>query len=81
MKNQTNEEQELIAQLGKRLKKLRLQKGYTNYEHFANEHGISRTQYGRYETGDNLKFLTLCKILKGMDVSLKDFFEEGFEDD
>lgn len=79
MKNQTNEQQELIAQLGKRLKQLRLRQGYTNYEHFANEQGISRTQYGRYETGNNLKFLTLCKILDGMNISLAEFFAEGFE--
>jgi transcriptional regulator with XRE-family HTH domain len=79
MKDLTNEEKELISRLGKRIKQLRLEKGFTNYEHFANEHGISRTQYGRYETGDNFKFLTLCKILKGLDISLKDFFKEGFE--
>lgn len=79
MKELTNEEKELIARLGKRIKQLRLDKGFSNYEHFANEHAISRTQYGRYETGDNVKFLTLFKVLKGLDVSLKDFFAEGFE--
>lgn len=80
MKDFTNEEKELIERLGKRIKELRLAKGYTNYEHFANEHAISRTQYGRYETGDNLKLLTLFKILKGLDISLKEFFEKGFND-
>ncbi|WP_256003485.1 helix-turn-helix domain-containing protein [Pedobacter deserti] len=79
MKSQTDEQRELITQLGKRLKQFRIKKGYTNYEHFANEYGISRTQYGRYETGDNLKFLTLCKILDGMNVSLAEFFAEGFQ--
>jgi transcriptional regulator with XRE-family HTH domain len=80
MKNQTEEEQRLIAQLGKRLKRFRIQQGFTSYEHFANEHGFSRTQYGRYETGENMKFITLCRILKAMDISLEIFFSEGFED-
>ncbi len=70
----------LLAKLGKRIKDLRIEKGYTNYEHFAYESGISRTQYGKYEIGDNLKFLTLVKILKAMNVSLTEFFAEGFED-
>lgn len=70
----------LLAKLGKRIKDLRIKNGYTNYEHFAYESGISRTQYGKYEIGDNLKFLTLIKILKTMNVSLAEFFAEGFEE-
>lgn len=79
MKNLTAEEQELLTRLGKRIKKLRQEKGYTNYEHFAYEHGISRTQYGKYETGENIKFITLVRVLKGLDVSLKDFFSQDFQ--
>lgn len=78
---QSNKEEiKLLGKLATRIKTLRIQKGYTNYEHFANESGISRTQYGKYEVGENLKLLTLAKILKTMDVSLKDFFSEGFEE-
>lgn len=78
---QTNKEEiKLLGKLAIRIKTLRIQKGFTNYEHFANESGISRTQYGKYEIGENLKLLTLAKILKTMDVSLKDFFSEGFEE-
>lgn len=80
MKELTNEEKKLISQLGKRIKTLRIKNGFSNYEHFANEKGISRTQYGRYEVGDNIKFLTLVKILKGLDISLEEFFESGFGD-
>jgi transcriptional regulator with XRE-family HTH domain len=78
MKDLTDEEKELISKLGQRIKELRIKKGYTNYEHFAYEHGISRTQYGSYETGENMKFLTLVKVLKGLDVSLSEFFSEDF---
>lgn len=74
------EETKLLSKLATRIKTLRIQKGFTNYEHFANESGISRTQYGKYEVGENLKLLTLAKILKTMDISLKEFFSEGFEE-
>lgn len=73
-------DQKLLAKLAARLKKLRIEKGYSNYEHFANDSGISRTQYGKYEVGENMKILTLHKILQHLDISLKDFFAEGFDD-
>jgi transcriptional regulator with XRE-family HTH domain len=76
MKDLTDEEKELLKKLGQRIKELRIKKGYTNYEHFAYEHGISRTQYGNYETGENMKILTLVKVLKGLNVSLSEFFSE-----
>ncbi|GAB5529132.1 MAG: hypothetical protein Roseis3KO_09090 [Roseivirga sp.] len=67
-----------IEQLGKRIREIRLAKGYTNYESFAYEHNIPRPQYGRYERGEDLKFSSLLKVLKGFDMSLKEFFSEGF---
>lgn len=80
MKELTDEEKKLISMLANRIKALRIEKGHSNYEHFANESGISRTQYGRYEQGDNLKFLTLYKVLNGLGVTFKEFFEQGFEE-
>ncbi len=73
------EELQLLEKLAKRIKTLRIEKGFSNYEHFAYESGISRTQYGKYERGDNLKFLTLIKVLKTLDISVSDFFAEGFD--
>ncbi len=70
---------EYLKKLGKRLKELRIKKGYTNYEYFAFENNIGRAQYGKYETGGNIQFDTLVKILKALDISLKDFFAEGFD--
>jgi len=67
-------------QLGNRLKYFRKLKGYSNYERFAYEINISRTQYGKYEAGGNIKFSTLLKILKQLEVPLKEFFQEGFDD-
>lgn len=72
-------EEKWLQNLGNRLKYFRKLKGYTNYEHLAYDVGISRSQYGKYENGGNIKFTTLCKILKHLDISLKDFFSKGFD--
>jgi transcriptional regulator with XRE-family HTH domain len=66
-------------QLGKKLKALRKAKGFANYEQFAYTYNLSRAQYGKYEKGVNINFKTLLKILDIHEISLKDFFGEGFE--
>ena len=71
-------EQIKLDQLGERLKYFRKLKGFSNYEHFAYDLGISRSQYGKYEKGGNIKFSTLCKILQFLDVPLNEFFNNGF---
>lgn len=76
-----NEESKHLDQLGNRLRYYRKLKGYTNYEHLAYDLGISRSQYGKYENGGNIKFSTLCKILSFLDVSLKEFFSDGFDEE
>lgn len=38
--------QEQLQKLGQRIKSLRIEKGYTNYEHFVYEHNIPRAQFG-----------------------------------
>jgi transcriptional regulator with XRE-family HTH domain len=73
-----NFEKEKLDQLGERLRYYRKLKGYSNYEHLAYDLGISRSQYGKYENGGNIKFSTLVKILHHLKVSLKEFFSEGF---
>lgn len=69
-----------LENLGKRIKSLRKEAGYTNYEKFAFTHDIDRSQYGKYETGGDLRFSSLLKVLKGLDISLAEFFSEGFEE-
>ena len=73
-----SKETEKLYQLGERLRHFRKMKGYTNYEHLAYDLGISRSQYGKYENGGNIKFSTLIKILDHLNISLKEFFDEGF---
>ncbi len=68
-----------LKQLGNRLKALRIKKGYTNYEYFAFENNIGRAQYGKYETGGNIQFDTLVKLIQLHGLTLKEFFSEGFD--
>ncbi len=68
-----------LENLGKRLRDLRREKGYTNYEQFAFDHELPRAQYGRYEKGQDIRFSSLLKVLKAMNISLKEFFGEGFD--
>jgi transcriptional regulator with XRE-family HTH domain len=76
MKKTKSKEQ---VQLGNRIKQLRISKGYSNYEYFAYENEISRSQYGRYEKGEDLRFSSLIKLTKAFEISLSEFFSEGFE--
>ena len=71
---------ELLLQIAQRLKHLRKEKGYGNYEVFAFDHSIPRSQYGRYEAAaSDMRITSLATVLKAMDITLADFFAEGFE--
>lgn len=68
-----------IKKLAKRIKSLRIEKGYNSYENFAFENGIHRAQYGRYETGTDMQYTSLLKIAKAFNMTLEEFFSEGFD--
>jgi transcriptional regulator with XRE-family HTH domain len=68
-----------ILKMAKRLRELRIQRGYTSYESFANDHGLSRALYGRYEKGKDLRFSSLVKIVTALNMTLEEFFSEGFD--
>ena len=66
-----------LVRLGKRIKELRKEKGYSNYENFAFEHGIARAQYGKYETGDkDLRFTSLLKLIRAFGMTPEEFFRD-----
>lgn len=68
-----------LQKVGARMRQLRIEKGYTNYEHFAYENEISRSQYGKYEQGrDDLRLSSLYKVLKSLDIDFETFFSQGF---
>lgn len=71
--------EKVLKKVGSRIKKLRIKKGYTNYEYFAWDHHIPRSQYARYEQGKDLRLSSLLKVLKALDITLEEFFQKGFD--
>ena len=67
-----------LVKLGKRIKALRIEQGYTNYEYFAYEHNIPRSQFGRYENGEDLRYSSLLRVVKAFGMTMEEFFSEGF---
>jgi transcriptional regulator with XRE-family HTH domain len=67
-------------QLGNRIKALRIKKGFTNSEFFAYEFKINRSQYGKYERGEDMRVSSLFKIIEAHGITVKEFFSEGFDD-
>lgn len=63
-------------ELGKRMRELRIKRGYTSYKAFAEQNNLSRALYGRYENGKDLRFSSLVKIVKALNISLKEFFKD-----
>lgn len=65
---------ELLA-ISERLKQLRKERGFLNYEHIAFELGMSRSAYWRLESGENFSIKTLIKVCKLLDVTFEEFFQ------
>lgn len=70
-----------IKRIGERIRALRKVKGYSNQEHFAYKFDIARAQYSRWERGVDLKLSSLSRILHAHNMSLPEFFAEGFEEE
>ncbi len=65
-----------ILLIADKLERMRIDKGFTSYENFAIEFGISRMQYWRMEKGTNFTFESLLKILDAHKISLGEFFAD-----
>jgi len=68
-------QKEQLDEIANALRSLRIENGYTNYDFLAYDLGISRSQYGAYENGQNMTLTTLMKIVNHYKMSLVDFFE------
>lgn len=68
-----------LKKLGTRIKTLRIQAGYSSYEQFAYENGISRAQFGRYEQGKDIRLSTLIRVVNALGMTLDEFFDESFQ--
>ena len=74
------ETEAFIKKIAERLKQLRGYKGFKSQETFAYEKEINRVQYSRYERAEeDFRMSTLLKITKAFNITLEEFFSEGFE--
>ncbi len=68
---------DILKQIGDKLKDLRINKGYSSYENFAIDNDLGRMQYWRLENGKtNLTMNSLLRILEIHDISLSEFFKD-----
>ncbi len=68
------EDKRLIA-IGKQIKQLRIEMGYSSAEIFAYEKNINRISYWRMEKGSNITLNSLLKIIDIHQISLSEFFK------
>jgi transcriptional regulator with XRE-family HTH domain len=60
--------------IGKRIKELRIENGFTSYENFAFEHDLSARYYWGVENGRNISIKYLLKLLDIFSTDIKVFF-------
>lgn len=66
----------LIPKISERLKQLRIDRGYTSYRNFADDHEIDAKQYWRIEEGKlDYRMGSLLRILEIHNVTLEEFFK------
>ena len=68
-------EDKKLKMMGKKLRLLRLAKGYGSYDFFAWEHDIPRMQYLNMEQGKNYTMKSLFRVLEALDVTPEEFFK------
>lgn len=66
----------LLIEIGKKIKEMRINSGYKSYENFSYDYDLDRKQYWRIENGTNITMNTLIKVLKIHKISLRDFFND-----
>ena len=74
----SKKDNEDIKKLAQRIKTIRKSLGYTNADFFAYENEITRSQYARYETGEDIRFSSLMKLIRAFKMTAEEFFKEGF---
>jgi len=67
-----------ILLLAERIKQLRKERGYSSQETFAYDNDYTLSYYSRLERGEDIRFTSLIKVCKALDVDLRTFFSTGF---
>lgn len=69
-----SQQEQQLKSIGKHLRNIRKEKGYTSAEIFAYENSLNRVSYWRIENGQNFTMNMLLRILDIHHMSLNDFF-------
>ncbi|EOR96281.1 hypothetical protein ADIARSV_0516 [Arcticibacter svalbardensis MN12-7] len=72
-KDLNNDNEYFLEQIGRYLRTLRLNAGFSSIESFANTIEMSSTQYGEYEKGKNLTLLTFKRLLLEFNIKVEDW--------
>jgi len=64
-----------LKEVGLILRELRLKKGYTSAETFSFDHELNRTNYWRWENGQNITLKNIFRICEIHQIRTSDFFE------
>lgn len=72
----THTEERYLPIIASKIKRLRIDRGYSSYEVFALENNFDRKQYWRIENGSNITMITLTKVLDALEIPLTEFFSD-----
>lgn len=65
-----------LEHIGKRLKEIRLAKGYTSYRQFADSFEFEPKSIWRLEEGrSDFKYSSLKRVVEALGISVEDFFK------
>ena len=67
-----------VLLLAERIKQLRKERGYSSQETFAYDNDYTLSYYSRLERGEDIRFTSLVKVCKALNVDLNTFFSIGF---
>ena len=69
-----------LRKIGKKLKRVRKERGYQNGDDFAYDHDINRSQYGKYEAGaQDMRISSLLKAINSLGLTIEEFFAGGLD--
>lgn len=56
------------------IRQIRIEMGYSSAERFANEHGLNRSVYQRWESGEDIKLSNLLRLCSIFNLSPMELF-------
>jgi transcriptional regulator with XRE-family HTH domain len=65
-----------VKKLGKRIKALRMERGYSSAMKFAYDNDLSAVQMVRWEQGRNMTFETLLKLAEAFGITITDLLKD-----